>query len=64
MLTPGELGGVAAVVLPTMGAALLLLRRLRMAPLTGLHVTALVVEVAVYLSLNLAWGQPVEEIEL
>ena len=55
MLTADELISVLSVVALAVSITLALLRRLRIAPLAGLHITALVAEVAVYLALNLAW---------
>lgn len=64
MLTPLELTKVLGVAALALVVTLRLLRRRGVSRDAGFHITALVVEVAVYLALNLAWGQPVEEISL
>jgi hypothetical protein len=64
MLTPLELTEVLGMAVLALAVTLRLLRRRGVSREAGLHITALVVEVAVYLALNLAWGQPVEEISL
>ena len=64
MLTPAELGQVLGTVALALVLCIGLLRRRRLAQQAGFHFTALVIEVAVYVALNLAWGQPVEEFVL
>ena len=61
MLTPLELGEVLVTATLVLAAALMVLRRRKVATPAGFHFTVLLIEVAVYLALNLAWGQPVEE---
>jgi cobalamin synthase len=55
LLTAEELVAVASVVLVAISVTLLLLRARRTPPLAGFFITAQVVEVAVYVALNLAW---------
>lgn len=64
ILTPGELVAVLAVVIPTLALTIGLLRRRRVSAVTGLHIAALVAEVAVFVALNVAWETAVEPVVL
>ena len=70
MLTTEELAAVLGVCVGVAAAVLLLLRRYyrtaqpRPQSVVALHITALVIEVAVYVTLNLAWESPTEPIVL
>ncbi|MEY3200616.1 MAG: Cobalamin-5-phosphate synthase [Pseudomonadota bacterium] len=64
MLTPLELGEVLGAALLALLAALMLVRKRNLPAAAGFHFTALAVEVAVYVALNIAWAEPLQEVAL